>query len=71
MKISQEKTSFTPITLTIESLSELEWLAAIADTAVNKARRSAEGQGFILSEEAEQFQMTFYNAITAKREENS
>lgn len=71
MKISQEKPKFTPITLTIESMGELEWLAAISDTAVTTAATNANNQGFELSKEAQMFQMSFYNEIVRIREERS
>lgn len=67
MKISKDK-SFTPITLTIESQAELDYLFALSQCSVQRmARSNASELGFTLSTEAEDVQMTLYYTLQEAR----
>lgn len=66
MKISKDK-SFTPITLTIESQAELDYLFALSQCSVQVARSNASELGFTLSTEAEDVQMPLYYTLQEAR----
>jgi hypothetical protein len=62
MKATQAKT-FAPITLTIESQAELDYLYALSQSSVRDATTNALQLGFTLSHEAKLVQMPLYNTL--------
>lgn len=66
MKIEQTKPSFAPVTLTIESVTELDWLRALSNASVNEAKAKAEALGITIrgtGAEIAHAQMSLFNAI--------
>jgi hypothetical protein len=66
MKIVKSKPLFSPITLTIETQTEFDWLRALSNAAVSEAKASAKSLGFEIegdSESIDRAQMAFYNAM--------
>lgn len=41
MEIEQTKPGFAPVTITLESVTELDWLRALSNTSVNEAKAKA------------------------------
>ena len=63
MKIERDK-SFRPIVITIESLKELQWMYAIANTSVSTGYKAANELGYTIDKEhAEQFSSTLWFAL--------
>jgi hypothetical protein len=60
MKIEREDQKFAPITLTIESQAELDYLYALSQSSTVQTTRNANELGFELSKEAKAVQMPFY-----------
>ncbi|CUR44259.1 hypothetical protein VCM_00040 [Pseudomonas phage VCM] len=66
MKIEQTKPSFAPVTLTLESATELDWLRALSNASVNEAKARAEQLGFTIrgtGAEITHAQMSLFNAL--------
>lgn len=63
MKAEKAKAVFAPITLTIESQAELDWLYALSQSSVGDAITNAAQLGFKLSQEAKLVQMPLYNTL--------
>lgn len=66
MKIEQTEPSFAPVTLTIESVTELDWLSAISNVSVNEAKAKAEALGITIrgtGGEVTAAQMALFNAL--------
>jgi len=65
MKIEREVVVpvFEPIVITIESLEELKWLTAIANTSESTARSLGEGLGFNI-ESGCKAQMALWDGIS-------
>lgn len=63
MKTAQAKPQFAPITLTLESQAELDYLYALSQSSTGQAIRNAQELGFTLSHEAKLFQMPLYQAL--------
>lgn len=68
MKVSRDKQQFAPITLTIESQAELDYLYALSQTSQRQASENAMELGFILSEEAQLEQMPLYYILKELKE---
>lgn len=66
MKVEQKVTppKFDPITITIESLDELKWMIAIANTSVTQARSQTQGLGFVICNDFGRQQMVLFNALS-------
>ena len=66
MKIEQKVTPplFDPITITIESLDELKWMIAIANTSVAQARLQTKDLGFVICNDGNRQQMVLFNALS-------
>lgn len=60
---AQKSQVFAPITITIESEAELDYMLALAQSSVAHAIRNAEQLGFTLSHEARLVQMPLYNTL--------
>ena len=60
---AQKAQVFAPITLTIESQAELDYMLALAQSSVAHAARNAKDLGFTLSHEARLVQMPLYNTL--------
>jgi len=66
MKVERSKAVFQPITLTIESQTELDWIRAISNTRLNDAKNSAGSIGFKISgtdSEICRAQMSLYDLL--------
>lgn len=66
MKAEKAKSGFQPITLTIESQVELDWIRAISNTGLADAKESAGTIGFKISgtdREICEAQMSLYNLL--------
>ena len=66
MKIISKEV-FAPITITIESLEELKWMIALANTSVSQARSQCGNMDFSLGEHAHIQQLALWNGITEYR----
>lgn len=70
MKIEKAKPSFTPITVVLETQTELDWLRALSNISVNEAKAQAMQLGFTIrgtGAEIIQAQMYLYNALEANQ----
>jgi hypothetical protein len=67
MKATKAK-EFQPITLTIETQAELDYLIALAQSSVAHAASNARDLGFELSHEARLVQMPLYNTLKEMRD---
>lgn len=66
MKIEQTKPGFAPVTLTIESVTELDWLRALSNASVNEAKAKSEQIGITIrgtGAEITHAQMSMFNAL--------
>jgi len=65
MKVEREVVVpvFEPIVITIESIDELKWFLAIANTSVAQAREQVANQGFKLIDNAHIQQMSLYDSV--------
>lgn len=65
MKIERKVTQpvFDPITITVESLEELKWMFAIANTSTNQASSQTYSLGFDLNNDCAIHQMALWNAL--------
>lgn len=63
MKAEKAKAAFAPITLTIESQAELDYLYALSQSSIQDAVINAGQLGFTLSHEARLVQMPLYNIL--------
>lgn len=70
MKVEREEVVpvFEPITITIESLEELKWFLAIANTSIGQAREQVRNQGFELREDAHLEQMSLWSPLVTYRD---
>lgn len=70
MKIERDNEPFKPIVITIESLKELQWMYAIANTSVSTGYKEAHELGYTIDKEhAEQFSSTLWFKLDKYREE--
>lgn len=58
---------FTPITLTIETQAELDYLYALSQNNTTTTKLNAAELGFVISDEALNVQMPFYYAMVGAR----
>ncbi|WKV20512.1 hypothetical protein 16Q_119 [Pseudomonas phage 16Q] len=66
MKIEQSKSIFSPITIVLETVTELDWLRAASNVSVTEANARAKLEGFEIrgtSQEISAAQMTIYRAL--------
>lgn len=69
MKIERDN-GFRPIVITVESLKELQWLYAIANTSVSEGYKAAHELGYTIDKEhAEKFSSTLWFALDEYSEE--
>lgn len=63
MKATQGKPQFAPVTLTLETQAELDYLYALSQSSTGQAIRNAKELGFTLSHEAQLVQMPLYHTL--------
>lgn len=66
MKIEQTKSSFATVTITLESVTELDWLRALSNASINEGKAKAEQLGITIrgtSGEITAAQMFLFNAL--------
>lgn len=66
MKTEQTKPSFAPVTITLESVTELDWLRALSNASINEAKAKAEQLGITIrgtSGEITAAQMALFNSL--------
>ena len=68
MKIKRNEPVFEPIVITIESIAELKWMLAVANTSVSGARQQTSGQGFDLESDSHIQQLALWDGIKQYQE---
>ncbi|UOL48552.1 hypothetical protein QGX12_gp092 [Pseudomonas phage Kremar] len=66
MKTEQTEPSFAPVTITLESVTELDWLRALSNASINEGKAKAEQLGITIrgtSGEITAAQMALFNAL--------
>lgn len=66
MKIEQAKPSFAPVIITLESVTDLDWLHALSNSTVSESKIKAEQIGITIRgtpEDITASQMSLFNAL--------